>query len=84
MSAATLEGIDTMEVVDLEEIFGEDVPCVYPECKDPAKWKAHLTCGHKHDVCNKHKGMLMAKIAQGPWPCAQNGEMVTKIHFEEL
>jgi hypothetical protein len=81
---ATIEDIDTLEIVDLEEIFDEDVPCVYPECETPAKWRAILTCGHKHNVCSKHKGMLMAKMAQGPWPCAVNGAPVTKIDWVEL
>jgi hypothetical protein len=83
---ATMDDIDTttMEITDLEEVFDDIVPCIYPGCSDPAKWRGTLTCGHSHHVCNLHKGMLMAKVAKGPWPCAVNGVMVTDIKWTEL
>lgn len=84
MSTDTLERPDLIEVVDLEELFDKDVPCTYPECDNPAKWKAILTCGHKHNVCSMHKGFLMSKMARGSWPCAVNGAIVTRIDWEPL
>lgn len=88
MSTATEERVDTIEIVDLEELFKKDVPCVYAKtagCTEPARWVAHLNCGHAHNMCTRHKGILMGMLAKGEtWECGISKVMITDATWTPL
>ena len=88
MSTDTLEDIDTLEVVDLEEIMKDKIPCAYKEwdgCENEAKWRCTLTCGHQHNVCVKHRGIILAILARKKeWICGPSGIKVTGAEWVEL
>jgi hypothetical protein len=72
--------------IDWDAIMDEDVPCAYDQCPDPARWRGtFIPCGHQHNLCNTHKGLVMARWADPrSRKCAISKIPITKIKWDAL
>lgn len=52
----------TDELVDLEQLFDESVPCAHGECETPAQWRGMMACcAASALICTAHKIRYMRR-----------------------